>query len=73
MNAFDALKIAMCSTAAFRIPDPTLPFILETDANNVTLGCMLLHGTPEDSYAVPFFYIGRSKAVMNYSSIATTI
>ena len=35
LNAFDALKTAMGSTAALLIPDPTLPFILETDASNV--------------------------------------
>ena len=50
LNAFDALKIAMCSTAALRIPDPRLPFILETDASNVALGAVLLQGTPGDSY-----------------------
>ena len=41
LNAFDALKTAMCSTAALRISDPTLPCILETDASNEALGAVL--------------------------------
>ena len=68
LNAFDALKTAMCSTAALGIPDSTLPFILETDASNVALRAVLRPGTPGDSYPVAFFSIGLSKPERNYST-----
>ena len=58
--AFDALKTAMSSTAALRVPDPALPFILETDASNVALGAVIRQGTQGDSYPVAFFSIWLS-------------
>ena len=68
LNAFDALKTEMCSTAALRIPPPTSPFILETDASIVALGAVRREGTSADSYPVAFFSIGLSKAEKNYST-----
>ena len=47
MNAFNAMKNAMCSATVLRIPDPALPFVLETDASNVALGAVLKQRTPE--------------------------
>ena len=47
LNAFNAMKDAMCSARVLRIPDPALPFVLETDASNVALGAVLKQRTPE--------------------------
>ena len=68
MTAFNALKSAMCSTAALCIPDPEQPFILETDASNVALGAVLRQGDPGESYPVAFFSIGLPKPERNYST-----
>ena len=38
---FDSLKQAACNVPTMRIPNPKLPFILETDASNIALGAVL--------------------------------
>lgn len=50
--AFMALKTAMTTTPVLRLPDFTLPFIVESDASNIRVGAVLMQeGQPVAYYS----------------------
>ena len=68
MLAFAALKSAMRSTAALRIPNTEQAFIWETDARTVARGAVLRQGDNGDRFPVDVFSIGFSKHEGTYST-----
>ena len=68
LNAFNALKSALCSVAALRIPDAEKFFILEIDARNVALGAVLRQGDPGESFPVACLSIRLTKPERHYST-----
>ncbi|CAI5793151.1 Hypothetical predicted protein [Podarcis lilfordi] len=55
-EALDALKAVFASEPILRQPDPTLPFVVETDASDVTVGVALLQADPQPSVFYPCGY-----------------
>ena len=66
--AFCKLKEALTSGPTLLQPDTTLPFIIETDASEWAIGCVLLQEEPGSGKLHPVAYDGRklSPAEVNY-------
>ncbi len=65
---FEKLKQIACSIPTVRLPDPTKPFILETDASAVAVGAVLKQKDEDGTeYPVQWYSQGLSKSERNYS------
>ena len=65
-EAFLSLKRALCGAPVLAPPDPTLPFILDTDASSVGVGGVLSQQWPEGERVVAYFSQKLNKAERNY-------
>ncbi len=67
-QSFEKLKQVACSIPTVRLPDPTKPFILETDASAVAVGAVLKQRDEDGTeYPVQWYSHGLSKSERNYS------
>ena len=64
---FLALRDALLSTKVLRVPNPMLPFVLETNASNIAVGAVLKQMHEGKLAAVSFFSHALSKTESNYS------
>ena len=67
-NDFEKLKESICALTFLKLPNPSEPFILETDASNVALGAVLKQSNGEVETPVSFFSKGLTKPERNYST-----
>ncbi|CAI5668788.1 unnamed protein product [Oreochromis niloticus] len=54
-QAFNTLRRSLTESPVLAPPDPTLPFVLDTDASNVGLGAVLSQVGPEGEKVVAYF------------------
>jgi hypothetical protein len=66
--SFARLKKALASAPVLRVPDSSLPFILETDASQIAVGGVLKQKFGEIEHPVGYFSKGLSKTERNYST-----
>ena len=66
---FHALKSSMCSAAALRITDPTVPFALEIDANITTVRSWI----ETASTYTPTELEGYPASICNYAAIRNNL
>lgn len=64
--AFAQLKAALCSAPLLRIPDPSRPFILYTDASDVAVGAVLMQEFEDGMHPCAFLSRKHSQAEANY-------
>ena len=66
-TAFDKIKEVMTCTLVLALPDPSKPFVLETDASNFAVGAVLLQtGIDGVEHPVAFFSRKMLPAETNY-------
>lgn len=67
-QAFKQLKDAFCTAPALRLPDSTLPFIVEVDASKTGVGAVLSqqYGAPSQVHPCAFFSRKLSPVEWNY-------
>jgi hypothetical protein len=65
--AFEALKLAFESADILRHADPSLPYILETDASDFGMGAVLSQEFPDGIRPIAFFSKKFSPAELNYT------
>ena len=65
-QAFQRLQEALCGSTVLAPPDPSLPFILDTDASNEGVGGVLSQIGPEGEKVVAYFSRSFGKAERNY-------
>ena len=65
-EAFLGLKQALCEAPVLAPPDPTLPFILDTDASGVGVGGVLSQPWAEGERVVAYFSQKLKKCERNY-------
>lgn len=64
--AFDKLKQVLVSAAVLPYPDPTLPYLLDTDASADGVGAVLSQEKDGKEWVVAYFSTKFSKAERNY-------
>ena len=67
-QAFETLKTVLINAVALRIPNPNLPFILETDASLIAFGAVLKQVEFEKQETVAFNSQALSRSQRNYST-----
>ena len=69
LENFDKLKLLLSSDPILRVPDPSLPFVLRTDASNIGVGAILMQYF--DGIAFPIAYASRKLLVREqaYSTV----
>jgi hypothetical protein len=69
-SAFTSLKSLVTSSPVLRIPNPSLPFVVETDASDFALGAVLSQQDPVTAKFHPCAYRSQklSGAELNYSA-----
>ena len=66
-TGFDKIKEVMTCTPVLALPDPSKPFVLETDASNFAVGAVLLQaGSDGMEHPVAFFSRKMLPAETNY-------
>ncbi|XP_061115069.1 uncharacterized protein LOC133139508 [Conger conger] len=65
-RAFTSLKKALLEAPVLTPPDPTLPFILDTDASNVGVGAVLSQVTSEGEKVVAYYSGSLNKHERRY-------
>lgn len=68
-NAFETLKRLFTEAPVLRIPDPTLQFIVETDASNFALDAILSQRIPSDNnrlHPCAYYSMSMNPADRNY-------
>jgi ribonuclease HI len=66
--AFQKLKSVMLSAPVLRNPDPTKPFVLETDASEFASGAVLLQESKEEMHPCRFYSKSHLPAERNYEN-----
>jgi len=68
-EAFNVLKKALCKNPILYYSDPSLPFIIRTDASSYAVGAVLLQVDGFTNKEHPIYYCSRclKKAELNYS------
>jgi len=68
-NAFNKLKNAFLNNEVLIFPDPEKEFVVETDASDFAVGCILSQVSPKDNLLHPVAFYSRSmnKAEVNYT------
>lgn len=64
--AFEQLKTALVSAPVLAYPDPSQPFLLDTDASNVGVGAVLSQRGEAEERVVAYYSCSLSRAERNY-------
>lgn len=65
-DAFEAVKLALTRTPTLSLPDPSLPFIITTDASQFAIGAVLSQQKDSGLQPVAFMSHKMDKAEKNY-------
>ena len=69
-TAFGALKDALCSAPVLKLPDPSKPFVIHTDASDFALGAVLMQQFDTGLHPVEYFSRRLRGPELNYDARA---